>query len=385
MIQNYTYNYRIYPTEEQKVLLDKHFGCSRFVFNYYLNKEQQHYLNNKENIEAKRVKGFLNYYDNAKDLTTLKQDKVWLKEVNSQMLQATLKHLESAYRSFFQKRAKFPKFKSKKNRQSFCVPQHLSIEDNKLYIPKFKKGIKINLHRKLIGKFITASIVKTKTNKYFVNITVELDIKLLSKSKNDIGIDFGIKNFLITSNGEVFDNKHFYKKIESKLKYLQKQVNKKVKGSNNKNKARLKVAKLFEYISNCKKDYLHKISTQLIHENQTIYIEDLNVKGMLSNHNLAKSIQEMSWYEFVRLLEYKAKWYGRNLIKIDRFYPSSKTCNHCGYIKQDLSLKDRFWICPKCNEELDRDYNAAINILKRGRNCLIKPTELSGSNTEAMK
>lgn len=385
MIQNYTYNYRIYPTEEQKVLLDKHFGCSRFVFNYYLNKEQQHYLNNKENIEAKRVKGFLNYYDNAKDLTTLKQDKVWLKEVNSQMLQATLKHLESAYRSFFQKRAKFPKFKSKKNRQSFCVPQHLSIEDNKLYIPKFKKGIKINLHRKLIGKFITASIVKTKTNKYFVNITVELDIKLLSKSKNDIGIDFGIKNFLIISNGEVFDNKHFYKKIESKLKYLQRQVNKKVKGSNNKNKARLKVAKLFEYISNCKKDYLHKISTQLIHENQTIYIEDLNVKGMLSNHHLAKSIQEMSWYEFVRLLEYKAKWYGRNLIKIDRLYPSSKTCNHCGYIKQDLLLKDRFWICPKCNEELDRDYNAAINILKRGRNCLIKPTELSGSNTEAMK
>lgn len=385
MIQNYTYNYRIYPTEEQKILLDKHFGCSRFVFNYYLNKEQQHYLNNKEDIEAKRVKGFLNYYDNAKDLTTLKQDKIWLKEVNSQMLQATLKHLESAYRSFFQKRAKFPKFKSKKNRQSFCVPQHLSIEDNKLYIPKFKKGIKINLHRKLIGKFITASIVKTKTNKYFVNITVELDIKLLSKSKNDIGIDFGIKNFLITSNGEVFDNKHFYKKIESKLQYLQRQASKKVKGSNNRKKANLKVAKLFEYINNCKKDYLHKISIQLIRENQTIYIEDLNVKGMLSNHHLAKSIQEISWYEFIRLLEYKAKWYGRNLIKIDRFYPSSKTCNHCGYIKQDLSLKDRFWICPRCNEELDRDINAAKNILKRGRNYFVKPMELSGSNTEVMK
>ena len=385
MIQNYTYNYRLYPTEEQKVLLDKHFGCSRFVFNYYLNKEKQHYLNNKEDIEAKRVKGFLNYYDNAKDLTTLKQDKVWLKEVNSQMLQATLKYLESAYRSFFQKRAKFPKFKSKKNRQSFCIPQHLSIEDNKLYIPKFKKGIKINLHRKLIGKFITASIVKTKTNKYFVNITVELNIKLLPKSKNDIGIDFGIKNFLITSNSEVFDNKHFYKKIESKLKYLQRQASKKVKGSNNRKKANLKVAKLFEYINNCKKDYLHKISIQLIRENQTIYIEDLNVKGMLSNHHLAKSIQEMSWYEFIRLLEYKAKWYGRNLIKIDRFYPSSKTCNHCGYIKQDLSLKDRFWICPRCNEELDRDINAAKNILKRGRNCLVKPMKLSGSNTEAMK
>lgn len=385
MIQNYTYNYRLYPTEEQKVLLDKHFGCSRFIFNYYLNKEQQHYLNNKEDIEAKRVKGFLNYYDNAKDLTTLKQSEVWLKEVNAQMLQATLKHLESAYRGFFQKRTKFPRFKSKKSRQSFCVPQHLSIEDNKLYIPKFKKGIKINLHRKLIGKFVTASIVKTKANKYFVNITVELDIKPLPKSKNDIGIDFGIKNFLITSNGEVFDNKHFYKKLEPKLKYLQKQLSKKVKGSKNKKKANLKIAELFEYITNCKKDYLHKISIQLIRENQTIYIEDLNVKGMLSNHHLAKSIQEMSWYEFVRLLEYKAKWYGRNLIKIDRFYPSSKTCNHCGYIKQDLQLKDRFWICPKCNEEIDRDYNAAKNILKQGRNCLVKPTELSGSNTEAMK
>lgn len=385
MIQNYTYNYRIYPTEEQKILLDKHFDCSRFIFNYYLNKEQQHYLNNKEDIEAKRVKGFLNYYDNTKDLTTLKQDKVWLKEVNSQMLQATLKHLESAYRGFFQKRSNFPRFKSKKNRQSFCVPQHLSIEDNKLYIPKFTKGIKINLHIKLIGKFVTASIVKTKTNKYFVNITVELDIKPLPKSKNDIGIDFGIKNFLITSNDEVFENKHFYKKIESKLKYLQRQMNKKVKGSNNRKKAKLKVAELFEYINNCKKDYLHKISIQLIRENQTIYIEDLNIKGMISNHHLAKSIQEMSWYEFVRLLEYKAKLYGRNLIKIDRFYPSSKTCNHCGYIKQDLSLKDRFWICPKCNEEIDRDYNAAKNILKQGRNCLVKPMELSGSNTEVMK
>lgn len=379
MIQNYTYNYRLYPTEEQKVLLDKHFGCSRFVFNHYLNKEQQHYLNNKEDIESKRIKGFLNYYDNANNLTQLKQEKEWLKEVNSQMLQATLKHLESAYRGFFQKRAKFPRFKSKKARQSFCVPQHLKINDNKLCIPKFKEGIKINLHRDLIGKFITASIVKTRANKYFVNITVELDIKSLKKSKNDIGIDFGIKNFLITSNGEIFDNKHFYKKIEKKLKYLQKQASRKVKDSKNRKKANLKVAELFEYINNCKKDYLHKISTQLIRENQAIYIEGLNVKGMLANHNLAKSIQEMSWYEFVRQLEYKAKWYGRNLVKTDRYYPSSKTCNNCGYIKQDLTLKDRFWVCPRCGKEIDRDYNAALNILKRGRNCLVKSMELSGS------
>lgn len=379
MIQNYTYNYRLYPTEEQKVLIDKHFGCSRFVFNHYLNKEQQHYLNNKEDIEAKRIKGFLNYYDNANDLTQLKQEKKWLKEVNAQTLQATLKHLESAYRGFFQKRTKFPRFKSKKARQSFCVPQRVKIRANKLYIPKFKEGIKINLHRELIGKFLTATVVKTKTNKYFVNITVELDIKQLPKSQNDIGIDFGIKNFLITSNGEVFDNKHFYKKIEKKLKYLQKQASKKVKDSNNRKKANLKVAELFEYINNCKKDYLHKISIQLIRENQTIYIEDLNVKGMLSNHSLAKSIQEMSWYEFVRLLEYKAKWYGRNLVKIDRFYPSSKTCNHCGYIKQDLKLNDRIWICPRCGKEIDRDYNAAKNILQRGRNCLVKSMELSGS------
>lgn len=378
MIQNYTYNYRLYPTEEQKVLIDKHFGCSRFVFNHYLNKEQQHYLNNKEDIEAKRIKGFLNYYDNANDLTQLKQEKEWLKEVNAQTLQATLKHLESAYRGFFQKRTKFPRFKSKKARQSFCVPQRVKIRANKLYIPKFKEGIKIKLHRELIGKFLIASIVKTKANKYFVNITVELDIKQIPKNKKDIGIDFGIKNFLITSNGEVFDNKHFYKKIEKKLKYLQKQASKKVKDSNNRKKANLKVAELFEYINNCKKDYLHKISIQLIRENQTIYIEDLNVKGMLSNHNLAKSIQEMSWYEFVRLLEYKAKWYGRNLVKIDRFYPSSKTCNHCGYIKQNLKLNDRIWICPRCGKEIDRDYNAAKNILQRGRNYLVKSMELSG-------
>lgn len=385
MIQHYTYNYRLYPTKKQSVLLDKHFGCTRFVFNYYLNKEQQHYLNNKEDIEAKRVKGFLNYYDNAKDLTNLKQTTLWLKEVNSQTLQATLKNLESAYRGFFQKRSKFPRFKSKKSRQSFCVPQHLSIENNRLYIPKFKEGIKINLHRDLVGDFVTASIVKTKTNKYFVNITVELDIKELPKLNTDLGIDLGIKNFAITSNGEVFDNKHFLKKVESKLKFLQRQASKKVKGSNNRKKANLKVAELFEYIINCKKDYLHKISTQLIRENQTIYIEDLNIKGMLSNHHLAKSIQELSWYEFIRMLEYKAKWYGRSVIKVDRFYPSSKTCNNCGYIKQDLTLKDRNWICPKCHTEVNRDYNAALNILKQGRNCLVKPTELSGNNTEAMK
>lgn len=385
MIQHYTYNYRLYPTKKQSVLLDKHFGCTRFVFNYYLNKEQQHYLNNKEDIEAKRVKGFLTYYDNAKDLTNLKQTTLWLKEVNSQTLQATLKNLESAYRGFFQKRSKFPRFKSKKSRQSFCVPQHLSIKNNRLYIPKFKEGIKINLHRDLVGDFVTASIVKTKTNKYFVNITVELDIKELPKLNTDLGIDLGIKNFAITSNGEVFDNKHFLKKVGSKLTFLQRQASKKVKGSNNKKKANLKVAELFEYITNCKKDYLHKISTQLIRENQTIYIEDLNIKGMLSNHHLAKSIQELSWYEFIRMLEYKAKWYGRSIIKIDRFYPSSKTCNNCGYIKQDLILKDRNWICPKCHTEVDRDYNAALNILKQGRNCLAKPTELSGNNTEAMK
>lgn len=385
MLQHYTYNYRLYPTKEQGVLLDKHFGCTRFVFNHYLNKEQQHYLNNKEDIEAKRVKGFLNYYDNAKDLTNLKQKFIWLKEVNSQTLQATLKNLESAYRSFFQKRSKFPRFKSKKSRQSFCIPQSLSIKSNKLYIPKFKEGIKINLHRDLVGKFITASIVKTKTNKYFINITVELDIKELPKLNTDIGIDLGIKNFVITSNGEVFDNKHFLKKVESKLKFLQRQASKKVKGSNNRKKVNLKVSELFEYITNCKKDYLHKISTQLIRENQTIYIEDLNIKGMLSNHHLAKSIQELSWYEFIRMLEYKAKWYGRSIIKIDRFYPSSKTCNNCGYIKQDLTLKDRNWVCPKCHTEIDRDYNAALNILKQGRNCLAKPTELSGNNTEAMK
>jgi len=385
MIQHYTYNYRLYPTKKQSILLDKHFGCTRFIFNYYLNKEQNYYLNNKENIEAKRVKGFLNYYDNAKDLTNLKQTTLWLKEVNSQTLQSTLKNLESAYRGFFQKRSKFPRFKSKKSRQSFCVPQHLSIKNNRLYIPKFKEGIKINLHRDLVGDFVTASIVKTKTNKYFVNITVELDIKELPKLNTDLGIDLGIKNFVITSNGEVFDNKHFLKKVESKLKFLQRQASKKVKGSNNRKKVNLKVAELFEYIINCKKDYLHKVSTQLIRENQTIYIEDLNIKGMLSNHHLAKSIQELSWYEFIRMLEYKAKWYGRSIIKIDRFYPSSKTCNNCGYIKQDLTLKDRNWICPKCHTEVDRDYNAALNILKQGRNCLVKPMELSSNNIEAVK
>ena len=385
MEQIYTYNYCLYPTENQKVLLDKHFGCCRFVYNYYLNKQKERYLNNKEDIEIKRVKGFLNYYNNAKDLTELKKEKDWLFEISAHSLQIELKYLESAYRSFFQKRAKFPRFKSKKDKQSYSLNQSLRIKNNKLYICKFKEGIKIKLDREFKGEFIKATVVKTKTNKYFINITVKKDIEQLQKRNNDIGIDFGIKNFLVTSNNQIFDNKHFYKKIEKKLKYLQKQASKKVKDSKNRKKANLKVAKLFEYINNCKKDYLHKLSFQFICENQTIYIEDLNIKEMLQNHSLAKSIQELSWFEFVKLLEYKSKWYGRNLIKIDRFFPSSKTCNNCGYIKQDLTLKDRIWICPNCKQELDRDYNAAINILKRGRNCLVKSMELSGSNTEAMK
>lgn len=385
-IQHYTYRYRLYPTQSQSVLLDKHFGCVRFVYNYFLDKVMEYYRTNKEAINQKKVKGYLNFYDNLHELPSLKEREPWLKEVNSQALVAALKHLDAAYVSFFNKKTKFPAFKLKNDKQTFCIPQYAKIVGNRLYIPKFREGIKCKQHRLLEGnRIVTATVIKTKTNKYYVSITVEKSIKLLVKNKNDVGIDLGIKNLAVTSNGEVFDNKHFHKKVESKLKYLQRQASKKVKGSKNFTKAYQKVLKQYEYITNCRKDYLHKISTQLIRENQTIYIEDLNTSGLLKNKRLYASIKEMAWKSFISMLEYKAKWYGRDLIKIDRFYPSSKTCNHCGYIKQDLTLKDRVWICPRCGKEIDRDYNAAKNILQRGRNYLVKPTELSCSKVEAMK
>jgi len=349
-----SYKFRIYPTKEQESLLSKHFGHCRFVFNKFLNERKEKYLNEKTS---------LNYYDNARTLTDLKKDDefLWLKEVNSQSLQASIRNLDIAYKNFFNKQNKFPRFKSKYDRQSFKVPQNVLVEDGKLVIPKFKEGIKIVLHREIKGTIKSATISRTPTGKYFVSIlvdtNVEKPIKATINEKTAIGIDLGIKSFIVTSEGEVIDNPKYLRKAQSKLKYVQRKYSKN-KGKRTKQRLSL----LHEKVVNKRKDFLHKVSTKLICENQTICLEDLAVSNMVKNHKLAQAINDVSWSTFVTMLEYKADWYGKNILRIGRFAPSSKTCNCCGYINKELTLKDREWVCLKCKSVLDRDINAAINI-----------------------
>ncbi|MBU2563602.1 MAG: transposase, partial [Actinobacteria bacterium] len=334
-------------------------------------------------------KKHLNYYDCANKLTGLKKENEWLKEANSQALQQTLKDLDTAYNRFFQKKSGFPKFKSKKNNQSFRVPQFFELKGNHSCFPKFKKGIKTIIHREILGNVKYATISKTKTDKYFVSITTDFEEKKKRISNNSAGLDLGIKDLVVVSDGQ----KYSLKINEGNIKFLHKQISKKKKGSKNRKKAILKLAKRYEKFGNVKQDFQHKLSDKLCKENKLIAIEDLNIKGMLKNHCLAKSISNQSWYWLIKKIEYKSKRYGGEVVKTKRFYPSSKTCNHCGYINQDLELKDREWECPKCKTILDRDINASKNILaqvlrelnlKGEGSTRLKPAELS-SIDEAVK
>ena len=266
---------------------------------------------------------------------------------------------------FFRKTHHFPKFKSKNYKQSFTVPQFFRLEDKKIFFPKFKDGINVKEHRKLDGKFVVATISKNCINQYFVSIIVEKELNKLEKLETAVGIDLGIKDFATLSNGVVYKNIKPLKKRLKKLKYLQRQLSKSKRGSNNKKNRQIKLAKNHLRISNIRNDYLHKITNQISKENQFVCIEDLNVAGMMKNHKLAQSISDVSWHEFKRQLEYKCRWRGRDLIVIDRFFPSSKLCS-CGIINQELTLKDREWTCNSCGTMHDRDINASINILKQG-------------------
>ena len=355
-----SFKFKIYPNKKQEILLTRHFGANRFVFNYYLNSRKESYLG-----EDKKS---LNYYDNANDLTQLKKDENfnWLKEINSQSLQSSIRNLDTAYNKFFRKQTKFPRFKSKYDRQSFKIPQNVLIKDNKLNIPKFKEGIKINLHQEIEGKIMFATISKSTTSKYYVSITCEVNHKPFRKTGLNVGIDTGIKDLAILSDGKVYENIKTLKSNLKKLKYEQRQLSKKVKGSSSRNKQRKNLALVHEKITNVRKDYLHKISTEIIKSQDVICIEDLAVKNMMKNHKLAQAFADVSLGTFYSMLEYKAKWNDKTIIKIDRYFPSSKMCSNCSWINQDLTLKDREWICPSCNTTHDRDFNAAKNILKQG-------------------
>lgn len=356
---NKTYRFRIYPTAEQEILLAKHFGCTRYVYNHFLNERKEQYQADKKSD---------NYYKQAAALTKLKkeEDKNWLKEVNSQTLQFALRSLDTAYLNFFRGNAQFPKFKSRKHKNTFTVPQFGTLTDNKIYIPKFKEGIKVKLHREVEGKIGKMNITKTPTGKYYVSIFTEQQIEELPKTNKQVGIDLGLKDFVITSDDKKFKNNRYTKKYARELKKAQQHLSRKQKGSNGFEKQKLKVAKIHEKIASCRLDTLHKVSHQLVNENDLIVCEDLNVKGMIKNHKLSKHIADASWGNFVTLLQYKCDWYGKELVKVNRFYPSSKTCGDCGWINQELKLSDRKWTCKSCGVVHDRDVNASRNILKEG-------------------
>ncbi|MCK9416037.1 IS200/IS605 family element RNA-guided endonuclease TnpB [Candidatus Dojkabacteria bacterium] len=365
-----SFKFRIYPNNEQEVLLAKHFGACRFVFNHYLNKRKETYLEDKKS---------LNYYDNANDLTQLKKndDYTWLKEINSQSLQSSLRNLDSSYMRFFRKQSKFPRFKSKYNRQSFKIPQFIKLENNELILPKFKSGIKINLHREINGEILFATISKSTTGKYYVSITCEVNHKPFDKTNSKVGIDTGIKDLAILSDGNVYENIKTLKSNLKKLKYNQRQLSKKLKGSSSRNKQKQKLAVVHEKITNVRKDYLHKVSTEIVKNHDIICVEDLAVKNIMKNHKLAQAMSDVSLGSFYSMLEYKCEWNDKIIIKIDRFFPSSKMCSNCGWINQDLTLNIREWKCPSCGEKHDRDFNASKNILKQGLKIL------SGSGIES--
>ena len=346
------FKYRIYPTKEQTILLDKHMGCVRFIYNLALETKQMAYASNGVNLTC---------FDLHKQLSDLKTSCEWLREVNSQSLQQSITNLDRAYTSFFKGQNKFPKFKKKSSNGSFNIPQKVRLTEDKLIIPKFRSGIKITLHRLIKGEIRQATISRTPTGKYFASIlceTEEINKQPKPIAENTtVGIDLGIKTFLVTSDGTEYDNPKFLRKAQSKLKYVQRKFSKH-KGKRTKHK----LALLHEKVANQRKDLLHKTSTELIKNHDSLAIEDLNVSGMLKNHNLAQSISDVGWSTFVSMLEYKAEWNGVNILKIGRFDPSSKLCSHCGTINKELTLQAREWTCGSCNETHNRDKNAAINI-----------------------
>lgn len=358
---NRTYKFRLYPTKEQTELLAKHFGCTRFVYNYFLN----------QRIEQYRLTGKSdNYNAQAKTLTELKkqEETAWLKEVNSQSLQFALRCLETAYTNFFKKRAKFPNFKSKHSKNSFTASQFASIEGDKLFIIKFNEGIKCRVHREVKGKIGRVTITKTTSGKYFASVLTEEEyVTPFEKTNKSVGLDLGLKDFLTTSEGERFTNNRYTRKYERKLATAQRHLSRKKKGSRGYENQRLKVARIYEKISNSRADYLHKCSISLVRRYDTICVEDLNVTGMVKNHRLSKSISDASWGAFISMLTYKAEWNDKKVVKIDRFFPSSQTCNICGHVNKDVKdLSVREWKCPACHSHHDRDVNVAINILRIG-------------------
>ena len=355
------YKYRIYPTKRQEVLIAKHLGCCRFLYNYALDKKVKAYQKDKANISRYQIQAELPMMKKSDEYH-------WLSEVNSLSLQAALANLDSAFVKFFREKKGFPKFKSKKeNRQSFSIPQNTRVnyDECKVYIPKFKEGIKACFHRKFEGLVKTSVIIRTSTGKYYISILVEVNEvdaapKPISENKA-VGIDLGIKTFAVLSDGTEIQNHKYLKRSIKKVKRLQRSLSKKAKSSKNREKARLRLARAHERVCNQRNNFLHQVTHRLVANYDTICLETLSASNMVKNHHLAQALEDIAINRFNTLLEYKAKEYGVNILRIGRFEPSSKMCT-CGYINHDLTLSMRTWKCPVCGAVHDRDLLAANNI-----------------------
>jgi len=358
---------KLYPNEAQKILLEKHFGSCRFVYNYFLAKKDEYYITHKD-----AEKSSLNYMDTQNMLIELKKRYPWLYEVNSQSLLMSLRFLDNAFKNFFHKNADHPKFRKKGKNDYFAIPQHVKIEKKRIHFPKFKEGIYFKGSKERLKeiKEINQVIITKDAGEYFCSIIYEKDEKSPEKkelsAENSIGIDLGIEKFAQLSDGIAVENPRLVKKVKKRIKKLQKQLSKKQKGSNNRKKAILKLQKKYRKLKNMREDFLDKVSTAIAKQYDTIIIENLNVQGMQQNHHIAKSIGDASFYSFKQKLLWKADKYGKNIILIGRFEPSSKLCSKCGNIKHDLKLSDRIYHCNVCGLTMDRDHNASKNIKKIG-------------------
>lgn len=363
----YSYKFRIYPTREQENLIQRTFGCCRFVYNHFL----------AMRIEAYKERGeTMNYYVCSNALTPMKKDSEWLKEVDSTALQSSLRDLDTAFQNFFRgmkggQHIGYPQFKSKRNRRrsykSKRVGENIAVVGNKVKLPKLGL-VKCAVSREVKGRILSATVSQVPSGKYYVSLCcTDVEIEPLPKTGAVVGVDLGIKALATTSDGVAYPNNKYLYESDKKLRRLSRDLSRKKKGSNNYEKARIRKARLEERIANQRRDAMQKSTTDLIRNNDVICLENLKTKGMMKNHKLARYIGDASFYEFRRELEYKAKWYGRTVSVIDTFYPSSQLCHSCGY--RNIGTKDlsvRSWTCPKCGAHHDRDVNAAINILDEG-------------------
>jgi len=367
---------RLYPNKTQEQTLNKVLGCYRFVYNHMLAHKQEAYNTDKTNLKLKELSKYF-YNELRKD-----EKYTWLKEQNTKVMDQAIRQMLTAYEKFFNEHKGFPKFKSKRDKQSALFPIGAISKKNTFDVRKITLTTKLknisfrcsDIYHKRLQRYKdnirSATLSKTKSGNYFLSILMDIpqtELVKFKKTNKEVGIDLGVKDFVITSDGKKFENKHFFKKDERKLNRLQRQLSKKHKGSNNFHKQCKRIAKAFEHITNKKENYIHYVVNELLSSYDTIYMEDLNVSGMLKNHHLAKAISEVGFFKFNEILKNKSIANDKKVVLIDRFYPSSKICSCCGYVYKYLTLNERNWQCPECGEQHDRDLNAAKNILREGQ------------------